>query len=303
MTDSAPATPSRQLDPVAARRTRVRLAAQNEAPWLHGETARRLAERLVLIKQPPQRVLDWSGRAGGSTEALAQALPQATFSRVLRPGEAAAAPDASWWQRLLPGRRRLTEVAECEVPASAYDMVWSAMALHWEPDPAGALRQWRRALAPEGFLMFSTLGPGTLGRLRTLYREAGWGTAMAPLVDMHDLGDMMVEAGLADPVMDQETLRLTWATPEALLAELRSLGANAAPDRCAGLRTPRWRQRLLGALAEQAGADGRIALEFELVYGHAFQKPDPGPRVSPNTAIGLDEMKLMLRKPRPGQAG
>lgn len=261
-----------------------------------------MAERLVLIKQPPQCVLDWSGRAGGSPEILAAALPKAQLSRVQRSGEPRAA-DKGWWQRLLPGRRGVTEIAEAAVPAAGFDMVWSAMGLHWEADPQVALRQWRRALSPEGFLMFTTLGPGTLAQLRALYRAAQWGPAMAPMVDMHDLGDMMVEAGLADPVMDQETLRLTWATPDALLAELRSLGGNADPGRWPGLRTPRWHQRLLRALAELAGPDGRIALDFELVYGHAFQKPDPGPRVSPNTAIGLDEMKSLLRRPGPGKAG
>lgn len=302
MTASVPHATTRNLDPAAARRTRLRLAAQTEAPWLHAESARRMAERLVLIRQPPLRVLDWSGRAGGSAEVLAQALPQAQHSRVRPPGEVTSAQGQGWWQRLLPGRRSVAEVAAAAVPAASFDMVWSAMGLHWEADPPAALRQWRQALSPEGFLMFSTLGPGTLGQLRALYRDAGWGPAMAPLVDMHDLGDMMVEAGLADPVMDQETLRLTWATPEALLAELRTLGGNADPARWLGLRTPRWRQRLLSALAEMTGPDGRIALDFELVYGHAFQKPDPGPRVSPNTAIGLDEMKLILRKPRPGKA-
>jgi len=284
---------------VATRRTRQRLAAQAQAPWLHAESARRMAERLVLIKQPPLRVLDWSGRAGGSTEVLAQALPQAQQSRVLPAGEVTTAQTQGWWQRLLPGRRGVAEVTATAVPAASFDMVWSAMGLHWEADPPAALRQWRRALSPNGFLMFSTLGPGTLGQLRTLYRDAGWGPAMAPLVDMHDLGDMMVEAGLADPVMDQETLRLTWATPEALLAELRSLGGNADPSRWPGLRTPRWRQRLLDALTERAGPDGRIALDFELVYGHAFQKPDPGPRVATQTEIGLDEMRSLLRR-KPG---
>ena len=58
---------------------------------------------------------------------------------------------------------------------------------------------------------------------------------------MHDLGDMLVQAGFADPVMDQEMLTLTWPDAEALLAELRALGGNADPARCAGLRTPRWR--------------------------------------------------------------
>ena len=65
---------------------------------------------------------------------------------------------------------------------------------------------------------------------------------------MHDLGDMLVEAGFADPVMDQETITLTWPSGEALLAELRQLGGNVDPRRFAGLRTPRWRSRLAEAL-------------------------------------------------------
>jgi malonyl-CoA O-methyltransferase len=197
----------------------------------------------------------------------------------------------------MPGRATPRSLAEPAVPPASFDMVWSAMGLHWAIDPLAQLQAWRRALAPEGFVMFSTLGPGTLAELRWLYAQAGWGSPMAPLVDMHDLGDMMVEAGFADPVMDQETLTLTWATPEALLAELRSLGRNADPARLAGSRTPRWRRQLCEALQAMAGTDGRIALSIELVYGHAYNKPESGPRVTPNTAIALDDMKLMLRKP------
>ena len=152
-------------------------------------------------------------------------------------------------------------------------LLWANMMLHAVADPAALMQRWRRALAVDGFLMFSTLGPDTLAGLRALYRESGWGVAHAAFTDMHDLGDMLVAAGFADPVMDQERLTLTWATPEALLGELRTLGGNADPARFAGLRTPRWRARLLAALRERAAADGRIALEFELIYGHAFNPP------------------------------
>jgi malonyl-CoA O-methyltransferase len=114
---------------------------------------------------------------------------------------------------------------------------------------------------------------------------------------MHDLGDMLVGAGFAEPVMDQESLRLTWATPAALLAELRGLGINADLSRHAGLRTPRWRARLESALAERAGADGRIGLEFELVYGHAF-KPPPRLRVAGQTQVSVDELQRMARAGR-----
>jgi malonyl-CoA O-methyltransferase len=116
---------------------------------------------------------------------------------------------------------------------------------------------------------------------------------------MHDLGDMLVAAGFAEPVMDQEPLRLTWATPHAALAELRSLGTNADPARFAGLRTPRWRARLHAALAERAQADGRVALGFEVVYGHAFK---PAPRVAGETRVAVDDLQRMARaSPRRGR--
>jgi malonyl-CoA O-methyltransferase len=106
---------------------------------------------------------------------------------------------------------------------------------------------------------------------------------------------MLLEAGFADPVMDQETLTVTWRDAAAMLAELRALGANVDPARHAGLRTPRWRDALAQALAAACRAgDARAALGFEIVYGHAV-RPRPRPRVAAETAVGLDEMRTMLR--------
>ena len=114
---------------------------------------------------------------------------------------------------------------------------------------------------------------------------------------MHDLGDMLVQAGFADPVMDQETLTLQYDTPQALLDELRSLGGNAAPDRFAGLRTPRWRARLLRELEGLRGRDGKLEVSFEVAYGHAFRA---APRLRPGeaTSISLDDMRAMVRSGR-----
>jgi malonyl-CoA O-methyltransferase len=164
------------------------------------------------------------------------------------------------------------------------------------------MRQWWQALAVDGVLMFSTLGPGTLQALSAMYSQAGWPPPMAPLVDMHDLGDMLVEAGFADPVMDQETITLNWPDAAALLAELRGLGGNWSPQRFNGLRTPAWRQRLMQALMATAGPDGRPALKFELVYGHAV-RPPPRPRLAAETHVGLDEMRQMMRAGRPAGPG
>src|SRR5258706_15503839 len=111
-------------------------------------------------------------------------------------------------------------------------------------DPPALMERWQKALSADGFVMFSCFGPDTLRELRWLYRRLGWPAPTIAFVDMHDLGDMLVHAGFADPVMDQELLSLTWAHPKALLDELHGLGGNASPDRFAGLRTPRWKQGL-----------------------------------------------------------
>jgi malonyl-CoA O-methyltransferase len=294
------ATPTaRTIDRAALQRWQQRQALAAEPPWLHGEIARRMAERLQIMKQVPSVLIDWWSRSGAGSELLRAAYPKAQQLRV----ESAAtmqrprAP-APWWsaQRWRAGN---DAVAESDVPDGQAQLLWANMMLHAVADPGALMSQWRRALSREGFVMFSTLGPDTLRTLRQTYRDAAWGVAHAPFVDMHDLGDMLVRAGFADPVMDQEMLRLTWATPAALLAELRSLGINADPVRCAGLRTPRWRARLEAALAEQAtqSADGRIALEFEIVYGHAFNPP-PRVAVAGETRLSAADLQRMARTGR-----
>ncbi len=293
MSDS---TTARAIDRAALLRWQQRQALAPEPPWLHGEVARRMAERLRIMTRMPTVVIDWWSRSGGSNELLRAAYPKAQQVRV-EPAAVMQRPKAAapWWSAQ---RWRAEDlVAESAVPDGQAQLLWANMMLHAVADPGALLSQWRRALSMEGFVMFSTLGPDTLRTLRQTYRDAGWGVAHAPFVDMHDLGDMLVRAGFADPVMDQEVLRLTWATPAALRAELRGLGVNADPARCAGLRTPRWRARLDAALAEQAGADGRIALEFEIVYGHAFNPP-PRLAVAGETRLSAADLQRMARTGR-----
>ena len=305
---AAPAPESRpeRLDPRALDRAWARLAAQPAPPWLHGEIARRMSERLSIVKQVPQHVFDWWSELGAGAAPLAQAYPKATITGVLRPpstpaaapvepAELAATP--AWRRWLGLGASGPRAIAQSAVPPGQAQLVWSNMSLHWAQDAPTLMREWQRALVVDGFLMFATLGPGTLVALRDLYRAHAWGTPYAPWTDMHDLGDMLVEAGFADPVMDQETLRLTWSSPQAALAELRTLGMNTDAARFAGLRTPRWHERLLAALGAKVDGQGRVLLEFEVVYGHAF-KPVPRAKVAEQTQVGLDDMKAMLSRGR-----
>jgi malonyl-CoA O-methyltransferase len=294
---------ARGLDVVAARAALARLARSASPPWLHAEIARRLVERLGPMRIVPRRIVEWWAGPGSGDDLLQAAYPHA--ERI------AVEPDPTW-----AARRRAREkkpwwsLGRSSVPVwaeSASDadigraqLVWSNMALHLVADPPALFARWHALLEVEGVALFSCLGPGTLSELRALYAACGWPAPTPAFIDMHDLGDMLVEAGFADPVLDQETLTLRWKSADALLAELRQLGGNTAPGRFAGLRTPAWRRRLVDALSARADADGSIGLSVEVAYGHGFK---PAPRLGGGApvAVSLDEMRAMVRRPPPGR--
>jgi malonyl-CoA O-methyltransferase len=95
--------------------------------------------------------------------------------------------------------------------------------------------------------------------------------------------------------MDMERITLTWETPQRLLEELRELGSNLHPARFPALRGRRWKQRLLQELERALRQpDGRLALTFEIIYGHAV-KPSPKVRIADRSAVSLDDMRAMLQ--------
>lgn len=259
-----------------------------------------MAERLDVIKLRPDRVLDTSAWLGASAEALKAAYPQAQQlwlhadpAVAQRSQSALARP---WWAlgRGAPARW----VGDGPVTAP---LVWSNLELHARADLPTLLAEWAARTEVGGFVMFSCYGPDSFVELRPLFKAAGWGRPAPAWWDMHDIGDLLSRAGYADPVMDQERLRLTWSSADRLLADLRALGGNLAPDRFAGLRTPRWQRALVAQLESLRGPDGLITLSLELVFGHAFKA---APRATPagETRIGVDELRAQLRSRDGGQA-
>jgi malonyl-CoA O-methyltransferase len=171
-------------------------------------------------------------------------------------------------------------------------LVWANMLLHCQADPMALIGQWHRALATNGFLMFSCLGPDTTKEMRALYEQLGWGPCSHTFTDMHDWGDMLVQSGFAEPVMDMERITLSFATPERALQELRGLGRNLHPQRFTGLRGRRYKANLLNVMRQHWG-DGPISLTFEVIYGHAY-KPSPRIKVSSESAVSMQDMRAML---------
>lgn len=284
-----------------------RMATLSEAPWLHQEVGRRLADKLAPIKLQPQSWIDWSAFLGASADSVRAAYPQAQ-RWVVEPtpglqqrslNDLASTSSRSWkslWRKDAPKVWMADNLAEAPWMPGGAQMLWANMCLHAHWDLATMMRQWHRQLAVGGFLMCSGLGPDTARELRAIYRSVGWALPTIDFIDMHDLGDELVKAGFADPVMDMERLTLTWESPQALLRELRTWGGNVAAGRHPGLRTPRWQVGLLEQFAQKlARPDGRLGLTIEVIYGHAI-KPEPRIKLEPETRVSLDDMRRMVRK-------
>lgn len=150
------------------------------------------------------------------------------------------------------------------------DLLVSNAVLQWSSDLARVFGEFLRVLKPGGLLMFTTFGPDTLKELRAAWSLVDGYSHVSPFVDMHDIGDLLVRSGFADPVMDAEWLTLTYPDADALMRDLKVLGAgNATAERPRGM-TGKKRFDALRAAYEPYRRDGRLPATYEVVYGHAW---------------------------------
>lgn len=254
-------------------------ATYDAAAVLAQEINRRMLERLDYVKIAPQRVLDLGCGTGGSLSALGERYRGATVVGVdaseamLRRAQGGNAI----LRRLMPflrgprARLALADARSLPFQAGTFGFLWSNLMLQWMPDPCVALREMHRVLEVDGLLMFSTVGPDTLKELRASFGD-GY-EHVQPFADMHDLGDMLVECGFSDPVMDAEMLTLTYATVDDVFRDLRHTGALCAlPGRRRGLMG-RGVMEMVRERYESWRREGRLPASIEIVYGHAWKAP------------------------------
>ncbi|MEX0958080.1 MAG: malonyl-ACP O-methyltransferase BioC [Burkholderiales bacterium] len=284
---------SGQLDKREVRRAFERAAqTYDRAAVLQREVCNRMLERLALMKLRPRYVLDAGCGTGYAATPLARRFPGAKLieldiaESMVRRARAAW----TWWMRILPGRGKKLAVCgdnEClPIRSGSCDLVWSNLALQWAEQLPAVLREMQRVLAPGGLLMFSTFGPDTLKELRAAFARVDTREHVSRFVDMHDIGDMLVESGFADPVMDMEQFTLTYARVRDLMRELKALGAhNANENRARGLTGHRSLAQVEQYYERQRDEDGRLPATFEVVYGHAWK---PSPRIGPGGRPVID---------------
>jgi len=289
----APSVDPLRLDPQSVRHAFERAAASYDASAvLQREIGQRMAERLLLVKLQPAAILDAGCGTGDALSELSARYPDASLigldlayamlDSARRRAAAANASERSLLARLLGTRAMARRVPAlvcgdaCRLPLAAgtIDLVWSNLTLQWINDASAAFAEFHRVLRVGGLLMFTTFGPDTLKELRAAFAGVDGATHVSRFIDMHDVGDMLVQAGFADPVMDMETVTLTYADATTMMRELKAIGAhNATVGRPRGLTgRARW-SRVLARL-EAFRRDGRLPATYEVVYGHAW-KPEP----------------------------
>jgi malonyl-CoA O-methyltransferase len=249
----------------AARRAFDRAESFESSSFIHDETRARLLERLALVRLEPRLAVDVGCATGRGAVGLALRFPAARVLAVdssERMARAAAAAAGGRFDAVA------ADAAALPLRSGSVDVLLANLVLPWTR-PERLFGEAARVLADGGALLFATLGPDSLQEIRAAFAAVDDRIHVHAAFDMHDLGDLAVAAGLAEPVLDVDRIEVTYADVAGLVRDLRAAGAvNVAGGR---RKTLTGRRRWAGFVERlPRGADGRLAVTVELIFGQAW---------------------------------
>ncbi len=257
------------VDRAAVRRHFDRASATYDAhAVLQARVRDELLARLALLAFEPATVVDLGCGTGHAARALRRRWPKSRVVALDLSAGMLAQADAqrSWWR---PFACVQGDAACLPLASRSVDLVYSCLMLPFTGDPDAVFREVRRCLTERGYFTFATLGPDTLKELR--HAAAAAAPPAVGLLDLHDVGDALVRAGFADPVMDVDRYTLTYPSVRALWRDLRAVGAGQAlAARRRGLGGRSALAALEAGYERLRDADGRLPASCEVVYGQAW---------------------------------
>jgi malonyl-CoA O-methyltransferase len=244
-------------------------ATFDNADFVHRKTAAGLMDRLGPIVVDARTVLDLGGGTGSAARDLKRRFKG---SRVI-------VLDASFGMLRQARRKRspLSRICALQGDAMALplrtasiDVAFSNLLLPWIDDLHALFLEVARVLKRGGLFIFSTLGPDSLSVLRDAWASVDEGPHVNLFTDMHDVGDALVGAGMADPVLDTDYLNVSYRDTASLFRDLTLAGARNSLSGRARMLTGKGRFQAMLTVLEQQFRDDLLELGLELVYGHAW---------------------------------
>ena len=260
-----------RLDKKAIRKYCNRAASSyDQAAVLYDEVQKRLLERLHYMRHQPQTIVDVGCGTGKAVRGLQRAYPRARVYG-LDLAEAMLLRARSNFRLLSRKRLVAGDMERLPFAPQSFDLVFSSQALPWCNDLKQVLREFVRVMRPGGLLLFASFGPATLRELALGWQAVDEYPHVHRFIDMHDVGDAMMAAGLAQPVVDAETISVEYREFRGLLDDLRKTGsANADVGRRRGLTTPAQMRALQQGYRQHGFERERFVATYEIVYGHAW---------------------------------
>jgi malonyl-CoA O-methyltransferase len=282
----------RALNTRDVRRRFDRAAAKFDgADFVHRHAARGLYERMSPMLVNVKTILDAGAATGSASRELARRFrgshvvsldhSHAMLERVRR--------RRSWFGR---GCELQADAVALPLRTGSIDLVYANMLLPWIDDIERLFVEFNRVLRKDGLCVFSALGPDSLRELRQAWAKVDQGEHVNAFMDMHDVGDALIRAGMREPVLDVDYLTVAYRDADGLIHDLTSAGARNSLAQRRRTLTGKRRFRDMARAFNSSASEGSVACRLELVYGHAFGS---GPRQLPGE-FRLDASRIGRRR-------
>jgi len=257
----------------------------DEAAFVYDEVRARLFARLEAINVAPERVLDLGCASGRGASALAKRFPASEL--ILLDASPAMAREAS----TRTGRPVLNAaLPRLPLADASIGLVFANLCLPYCDNLRGALLAVARVLEPGGLFAFATLGPDSFAEFKVA-RAALGNKVWQPFVDMHHLGDALVQSGLAGPVLDVDYLEISYREWDTLWRELVASGAAPGQNTGGGLLGSGVRRQALEAEYPKVDGEAPYRITLELVFGHAWRNPQSSAEGPAEVVVPIREIK------------
>ena len=234
----------------------------DENAFLQNEIATRLSEKLKVISINPESIIDLGSGTGFLSEKTAKIFPHANLICL------------DFAQKSLTKNTQKFKVCDnayqLPLKSNSIDFVISNLMMQWCPDLKTLFDECHRVLKPHGLILFTTFGPETLKELKRSWSVVDSHPHVNEFIDMHDIGDQMIQSGFQSPIMEMEKLTLTYERVLDLMRDLKGIGAQSVENRSKSL-TGKTKFMKMIEMYESYRENGKIPATYEVIYGHAWK--------------------------------